>query len=46
MRASQPHIVAEGSHLIAWQHPDLVINAIEWVLGASTDLPGVDRYPR
>jgi hypothetical protein len=27
-------ILAEGSHLIAWEHPDLVISAIERVVAA------------
>ena len=34
LSSDSTHIVAEGSHLIAWQHPDLVINVIERVLTA------------
>ena len=29
-------IVAEGSHLIAWEHPELVVRAVEQVIGASS----------
>ena len=32
-------VVAEGSHLIAWSHPDLVVSAIQRVLGAAADPP-------
>ena len=31
------HVVADGSHLIAWSHPDLVVSAIQCVLGAASD---------
>ena len=31
------HVVANGSHLIAWSHPDLVVSAIQCVLGAAAD---------
>ena len=31
------HVVANGSHLIAWSHPDLVVSAIRCVLGAAAD---------
>ncbi len=31
------HVTAEGSHLIAWSHPDLVVDAIQCVLGAASD---------
>ena len=31
------HVVADGSHLIAWQHPDLVVSAIGCVLEATAD---------
>jgi pimeloyl-ACP methyl ester carboxylesterase len=30
-------VTAEGSHLIAWSHPDLVTNAVQCVLGAAAD---------
>ena len=30
-------VVAEGSHLIAWSHPDLVVSAIQCVLEAASD---------
>jgi pimeloyl-ACP methyl ester carboxylesterase len=33
------HVVADGSHLIAWSHPNLVVSAIRCVLGAASD-PG------
>jgi hypothetical protein len=36
LSSDSTHIVAEGSHLIAWQHPDLVVSAIKRVLAAST----------
>jgi pimeloyl-ACP methyl ester carboxylesterase len=35
LSSDSTQIVAEGSHLIAWQHPELVISAIEQVVLAS-----------
>ena len=35
LSSNSTQIVADGSHLIAWQHPDLVVSAIERVLAAS-----------
>jgi pimeloyl-ACP methyl ester carboxylesterase len=32
------HVLADGSHLIAWSHPDLVASAIQCVLAAASDL--------
>jgi hypothetical protein len=32
-------LTVDGSHLIAWSHPDLVTNAIQCVLRAAAD-PG------
>jgi hypothetical protein len=30
-------VIADGSHLIAWEHPDLVARAIECVLGQAAN---------
>jgi pimeloyl-ACP methyl ester carboxylesterase len=35
LSARSVHLIADGSHLIAWEHPDLVVNAIECVLTAA-----------
>jgi pimeloyl-ACP methyl ester carboxylesterase len=36
LSSNSTHILAEGSHLIAWEHPDLVISAIERVVAGGT----------
>jgi pimeloyl-ACP methyl ester carboxylesterase len=36
LSSNSTHVLAEGSHLIAWEHPDLVISAIERVVAGGT----------